>query len=220
MDNGQLTFVGFWVAVVGFCWVSAFCFCWFLGFLVVMKIFGNRKFAILFAVVVAVLATLVGVYGTSARYTREIEAMFYDGVFMEDAGFVQPGINLHLENITQTALDCSSMFAGHAELADVSEALMMARRGMLEAGSISEKYAAYVNIHRAFTDFIDRAHAVELTERDADSVAMYSSTFTGAAGAIQSSEYNTKAGNFMSGASPIAFLLKPFVFVTSPQTFG
>ena len=185
-----------------------------------MGLLKNRKVAIVITVFITVLAMLFGVGKSLNRLAGDVEVMFYDGVYMEDAGFVQPGINLHLENITQTALDCSSMFAGHAELADVSEALMMARRGMLEAGSISEKYAAYVNIHRAFTDFIDRAHAVELTERDADSVAMYSSTFTGAAGAIQSSEYNTKAGNFMSGASPIAFLLKPFVFVTSPQTFG
>jgi len=185
-----------------------------------MGFLKNRKVAIVITVIFIVLATLFGVGRSLNRLARDVEVMFYEGVYMEDAGFVQPGINLHLENITQAALDCSSMFAGHAELADVSEVLMIARRGMLEAGSISEKHAAYEKINRAFTDFFSKAHTIELSERDADSIALYSSIFTGAVGAIQSSEYNVKAGNFMSGASPIAFLLKPFVFVSSPQSFG
>jgi len=185
-----------------------------------MRLLGNRKIAVLITIFVIILATLFGIGRSLNRLARDVEAMFYDGVYLERDRFTQPGINSHLENITQAALDCSSVFASHAELSKESEGLMLARRDMLEAGSISEKYAAYEIIVKAFSEFISKANAVELSDRDFSSVAQYTDTFTGAKGAIESSSYNAKVRSYMDDASFIVFFLKPFLFVNPPQAFG
>jgi len=185
-----------------------------------MRLLKDRKIAILITVFVIVLATLFGVGRSLNRLARDVEAMFYDGIYLERDGFTQPGINSHLENITQAALDCSSMFANHAELSKESEGLMLARREMLEARSISEKYTAYVITQKAFSEFISKVNTVDLSDRDLVSVALYTDTFTGAMGAIESSSYNTRVRSYMDDASFITFFLKPFVFVNPPQAFG
>ena len=185
-----------------------------------MRLFGNRKVAILITIFIIILATLFGVGKSLNRLARDVEDMFYNGIYLERDGFTQPGINSHLENITQAALDCSSVFASHAELSKESEGLMLARRDMLEAESISEKYAAYEVIAKAFSEFISKSDAVELSERDLSSVALYAGTFTGAMGAIESSSYNARVRSYMDDASFIVFFLKPFLFVNPPQAFG
>jgi len=185
-----------------------------------MRLLKDRKIAILITIFVIILATLFGVGRSLNRLARDVEKLFYDGIYLERDGFTQPGINSHLENIKQAALDCSSLFANHTELSKEAEGLILARREMLEAGSISEKHAAYVITQKAFSEFISKASTVELSERDQASVALYTGTFTGAMGAIESSSYNTRVRNYMDDASFIAFFLRPFVFVKPPQAFG
>jgi len=185
-----------------------------------MRLFNNRKIAIPITIIVIVLATLFGVGKSLNRLARNVEDMFYDGIYIDIDEYTQPGINSHLENITQAALDCSSVFASHTDLSKESEELMLARREMLEARSISEKYAAYVIITKAFSEFIYKTNTLELSNRDQLSVAQYAGTFTGAMGAIESSSYNARVKSYMNDASFIVFFLKPFVFVSPPQTFG
>ena len=184
-----------------------------------MRLLGNRKITVLITVFVIILATLFGVGRSLNRLARDVEDMFYDGIYLERDGFTQPGINSHLENITQAALDCSSVFLSHAELSQESGGLMIARRDMLEARSISEKYAAYLIISKAFSEFISKANTVELSDPDLFSVTQYSGTFMGAVGAIENSSYNARVKSYMDDASFIVFFLKPFVFANPPQAF-
>jgi len=185
-----------------------------------MKLLKNRKIAILITVFAIILTTLFGVGRSLNRLAKDVEDLFYDGIYLERDGFTQPGINSHLENITQAALDCSSVFANLAELSKESEGLILARRDMLEAGSISEKYSAYEIIKRAFSEFISKSDTLELSDRDLSSVALYAGTFTGAVGAIESSSYNARVKSYMDDASFIVFFIKPILFVNPPQAFG
>lgn len=185
-----------------------------------MGLLSNRKIALLITVIVVALATLFGVGRSLNNLARNVEEMFYIGVFLEDAGFTQPGISMHLGNVEQAIINLTSVFASHEELSDESEALVLARRNLLGAGSISAKYAAYQDIQRSYTAFVSKVDVVDLSERDMDTFTLYDRTITGAMTAIQGSEYNVKVGNYMDGASFIAYFLRPFLFVTSPQVFG
>jgi len=184
-----------------------------------MTLLKNRKFAIIITVIVVIFATLFGVGRSLNRLVRNVEKMFFEGVILEDAGFTQPPVDRHLEVIAQTSLDVSSIFAGHEDLSNEAEALMMARRNLIGARTIPEKYNAYIEIKLAGIHFITKADSIDLSGRDKESFDSFRSTFEGAVTAIQNSEYNVKAKGFMDGASIITYLLKPFVFVSSPQAF-
>jgi len=181
----------------------------------------NRKVAILITIIVMVPATLFGVGRSLNRLAVEVEAMFYNGLPINRGGIIQPqpGIDMLLGNIERDVLDVSSIFAGHPELSGEAEALAVARRELLDAGSISEKYTAYQEIQNAVAAFNNKAGIIELSERDEESTARFNRMVTGAMIAIEENEYNVRARDFMDGASYIAYMLRPFVFVTSPQTF-
>ena len=185
-----------------------------------MKLLKNRKIAILITIVVIIFATLFGVGRSLNRLSREAEALFYDGIFLENTGQPQRSIEHHLRVLEQASLDISSIFAIHPPLSDESEALMMARRELIDANSIPEKYSAYKNVQKASAAFLRKAENDDLTEDDREPIEQYQTTFSGVVSAIQRSEYNERAIGFMDEASIIAKFLKPFAFVTSPQTFG
>jgi len=185
-----------------------------------LKLLKKRKISIIIAAIVIVFATLLGVNISLNRLARNVEAMFYDGVFLEDAGFRQTSINQHLDNLAQAALDISSVFRNHDELSSRAEELILVRRDLLDARSIRDKYIAYQGIQSAGTALINEAQSVELNRRDMDSLAQFQMVFHGATGAIQNSDYNIRARDFMDESSFIAQFLRPFVFVTPPQTFA
>jgi len=185
-----------------------------------MVLLKNRKIAILITVIVVFLSMLFGVGRSLNRLAANTERMFYEGVYLEDRGFVQPAINAHLENITNLALDCATVFANHPDLAHFSEAVRFARRDLLEANSISDKFGAYLGIREVFIAFFNAADAVELYDGDRSLIDGFAHTFFGAVNAIESSAYNDMAVGFMGGVSGFAQLLRPIVSVTPPQTFG
>jgi hypothetical protein len=185
-----------------------------------MKLLKNRKVAIIITIIVAVVATMFGVNRSLNRLSREVEVMFYEGVFLEDRGFREPGINSHLENIAQAALDCSSVLAAHPELSGESEALLSARRELLDAGSISEKYFVYRDLLVAFGSLISQSAEVDLSERETASVTAHYSKLTGAVTAIDDSRYNQIVWDFMEDVSIFAYLFRSSMFVTYPQAFG
>jgi len=184
-----------------------------------MILLKNRKIAILITIVVVLLATLFGVGRSLNRLVTNTEQMFFDGVFLHDQGFTQPAINTHLESIAHLALDCASVFANHPELSYEAEAIRLVRRDFLGANSISEKYTAYVDFSNAFSSFFAAADSAELSDRDRDAVAQFSSTFSGAVSAIENSAYNEMARNYMDGVSGFAKLLRPIARITPPQMF-
>ena len=185
-----------------------------------MKLLKNRKFAILIAAVAIVFATLLGVRGSLNRLARDVETMFYKGIYLEEDGYTQPGIDSQLLNCAQAALDCATVLEKQPELTGEAGALLSARREFMDAKSIREKQKAYISMQRAFAELTEKAGKVELTQREAEAMTVHTSTFRGAQTAIQNSAYNHKAQTFMDEASIFAHLLRPFLFVRPPQLFS
>jgi len=183
-----------------------------------MAMLKNRKTAIIITIVVVILATLLGVRKSLNQLARDVEAMFYDGVPLEE-GYTQRALSAHLGNCADASLGLATLLNGYNELADDAEALLSARRELLAATSIRGKYAAYASMQASFAALTEKAGGMQLTDRDNDAMGQYSSTFSGAGTAIQESKYNEKALSFMDGASFIAKILKPLAIVRSPQTF-
>jgi len=184
-----------------------------------LKLLKNRKIAILIAVIVMIFTMLFGVHRSLSRLAKDVEDMFYDGVPIEGTNETWPSINQHLGNLTQSILDTSSMFANHEELSGEAEAMTIARRSFMDADSITDKYSAYQDIQKTSIVFIEKAETFMLYERELITLLDFQTVFRGATRAIQNSEYNERARGFMDEASFIAVLLKPLVFVTSPQVF-
>jgi len=184
-----------------------------------MELLKNRKFAVLITVVVVILATLLGVRGSLNRLARGAEVMFYEGVSLKDEGYTQPAINPQLLNCAQAALDYAMVMENHPELSGETKALLSARREFIDAKSIREKRSANAGMQQAFAALSEKAGGIELTQKEIDAMAVHTSTFRGAQIAIQNSSYNQQAQSFMDGASILAHLLRPFLFIKPPQTF-
>lgn len=184
-----------------------------------MTLLRNRKFAILIAFVIIILATLLGVRGSLNKLAADAQDMFYSGVYIKDKGYTQPAIDTHLSNRANSALGFASLLEKHPELANEAEALKEARRELIDAKSIWGKCSANENMQRAFIELSDKSRAVKLSQNEIGDIDRYVSTFMGAQTAIAESLYNVKASSYMDNASFLAQLLKPVLFVKAPQLF-
>jgi len=185
-----------------------------------MKIFKNRKFAVLITIIVVVLATLLGVRGSINRLARDVEVMFYDGVYLKDEGYTQPGIESHLQKRLSSAMGLATLMKSRADLENEADALLSAQSALVNAKSIRDKFTANENLQRAFVKLVEKAEKTELSERELDAISQYSTTFLGAQDAIQNSRYNQQARSYMDGASFPVHLIRPFLFARSPQVFA
>jgi len=183
-----------------------------------MKLLKDRKIAIILTVLIAVLATMLGVYKTSASNTRDIEAMFYDGVYIEDGSYTQPGINTHIGNVADAALGLATLLS-YPEFKTEAEALLSARRDYNASRRISDKNAAYKEMGDLITRLCNAAQNAGLTERDMIAVAQYYSTYTGAAAAIKNSQYNTEVWKYLDKRSALMRTIGLFVPTREPEYF-
>jgi len=183
----------------------------------------NRKFAILLTIVVAAAATLLGVRATAGNKARKIEAMFYNGVYIESENYTQPGIEAHLESCLSAALGAATMLEKYADLEDDAKILVAARRELLSASSVKDKDMANELMRDSFANLMRKAKTADLAQRDSDAAAQHYKAYNGALGAIQNSRYNDKVDEYFMGQSAIAKILssitlakKPAYFITSP----
>ena len=79
-------------------------------------IIRSRKIALAVTVFVIVASTLFGVGRDALRISGEIEACFYGGVFVEDGGYLQPGIASQLDRCADAALGLASLLVDHSDL--------------------------------------------------------------------------------------------------------
>ena len=184
-----------------------------------MKLLGNRQFALFLTVAIAVFATLLGLRGSLSRHARDVEAMFYDGVYLKDEGYTQQSIDSNLAVIAQTALDCATLMGGNPGLKDESTALLLARNEFLAARSITEKHSSYIHMRQAFAQLSEKAGNLSLSDRESEAMAHYTSRFSGAQTAIGNSQYNQIAAAFIDDTSFLARFLRPYLFVAPPQLF-
>ena len=184
-----------------------------------VNLFKTRKFAIILTVAVAVIATLLGVRATANRYTREIEAMFFSGVYLNDDGYTQPSIDSHLGNCVNAALGLATIMENYPELKEESQALILAQRNLTSAKNVRDKSSANRVMRDSFLTLIDKAGSVDLTDRDINAAALHYTTFKGALNAILNSAYNDKVTDYYDGQSAIMRILVPFTFASQPASF-
>ena len=184
-----------------------------------MKALKNRKIAVLISVVVIVLATLFGVNKSLACMSRDIEQMFYDGVYLKSEGYTQPSLDSQLEKISAAALNLATLLQDHPELTSAAEDVLWARRTLLDAESIRYKGRALLWMDGIFTTLVTLAgRMTDLSEREVDAVAEYAQTFEGASTFVYGTlapSYNSKVDGFYNERSTIA----AFVSNKAPEYF-
>ena len=189
-----------------------------------MAVLKNRKIAVLIAVVVAVLATLFGVYRTSARYTRNIEVMFYDGVYLKDEGYTQPGIGSHLNNAANAALGLATVMAdGDSGMAHTAGEVLSARRDLIAASSISDKSAANLRMWHGFLSLVSMMESewpkAVVSGRERDAEMQFFEPFRVASNAMSSSKYNDKVTEYLDGRSVLMRTICILVPERKPEYF-
>lgn len=184
-----------------------------------MKMLRERKTAVLLTVAIAAVATLIGVYASLRRLTRDVEDMFYSGVYIEDQKYTEPSIYERLKDSAQAALNLATLLKNRPELADEAEALLSAQRWIHDAKSISALSEADAKMAAAFTDLLESAKKSELTVREIEAIRIHQASFSGAHLSIADSAYNEKTEQYSRDVSLIAKLISIVLPVKPPQRF-
>ena len=186
-----------------------------------MKLLKKRKFAILITVVVAIAATLFGAYRTAERQTREIEAMFYDGVYLKDQGYTQPGINSHLTNMANAALGLAVTLEKYHELEEYTDEILSCRRALIDSASISDMALACVGVYGSSLYLRNKLDETEtiVTEKDNDAVVYYTATIYGAYISAFNGRYNDKVEEYLESRSAIVSLIGQVLPLKEPELF-
>ena len=176
-----------------------------------MSVLKNRKIAVLVAVVVIVVATFFGVNASVSRLTGDIERLFFDGVYIESEGYMQPSINSQIAKQADAALNLATLLQIYPGWESASEAGLNARRVLLDAEGISEKSRAQHEMEQALVILVEATYrSTELGEREIDAVAQHWKSYQGASGYIEGTlapDYNNKVDEFYNQLSIIAALI-------------
>ena len=184
-----------------------------------MKFFQNRKLAIFITVVVVIFATLFGVGRSLARLSKDIEQMFYDGVYLESEGYTQPGIALQLDNHATATLGLATILIDYPELQDSAEEVLRLRRELLDAESISDKSLAFLKMSTAVRILAQASIEANLSARDMEAISQYTSTIDGAETFIGNSAYNQALSLRWNEQSFITRMISFLIPVKMPQPF-
>jgi len=174
---------------------------------------------VLITIVVAVLATLIGVNKSLARLSRDIERMFYDGVYLESERYTQPSLDSQIAKHADATLGLATILTNYSELHDGAEEVLQLRRNLLSAESIGDKSLAFWTMSRYVYSLVQAAEDVGLSARDADALSEYSSTISGAEAFIKGAAYNQAASKQWNEQSSIARMLSMVLPVREPEMF-
>ena len=184
-----------------------------------MRLLKNRKIAILITVVVVIAAVLFGVNKSLSHLSRDVESMFYDGVYLESGGYTQPGIDSQLIKHADASLGIATILTNYSELHDSAEEVIKLRRELLSAVSISEKSLAFWRMSRDVYALTQAASEASLTERDMAAIAQYSSTINGVETFIRGAAYNEKVAELWSERSVFARIIGTILPARAPEMF-
>ena len=171
-----------------------------------LQILGERRVAVLITVVIAVAATLIGVNRGLKRAMRNIEDAFYNGVYLEDQKYTEPSINSHIQNCAENALNLATLLQGHPELKPNVDALLSARRDLLNAKDLAAKSAADRRMFEMFANLEVASQTVELTDRESEVIDLYLNSFFGARSSMAHSAFHDKTLQYSKEVSFIARL--------------
>ncbi|MCL2125988.1 MAG: hypothetical protein FWH33_08390 [Oscillospiraceae bacterium] len=184
-----------------------------------MGLFKNRKFALLVTIIVVIAATLISVNKSLVRLSREAEAMFYDGVYLESGGYRQPGLAAQLDKHAEASLGLATILINYPMLHDNAQVVIEWRRSMVESESISGKSNAYRMLSGYVYSLLKAASDIDITDRDQAAIDSYSATIVGAEEFIRASEYNRAASERWDERSNITRLIGRVLSAAPPEMF-
>jgi hypothetical protein len=187
-----------------------------------MVFLKNRRTAAAIFVLAAVLSTLIGVHFSVSREAAKVEARFMSGVFIESERYTQPGIGTHLDARINASIGLVTVAANYPALSEETEALRTARRTLLEADGIDQKYQANKVLDDACRALASALAGESPTPEDSAAAADYLSKLDGAQRAIDNSLYNAEVSKFereVLGKFPVS-VLRLLAFPDTPRYFG
>ena len=187
-----------------------------------MKFLKKRSNAVLIAVAVAILATVLGVYGSLTRLSRDIERLFYDGVYLEEEGYTQPSINSQLEIQANAALNLASIMRDYPELDAQTDRLLSTRDDLLNSKFITGKAMHSNNMQSAFYSLLRASKSAELSERELTAAKRYFETFSDSQTFVARNagpNYNVKVSGLRHETGFPASLISYVIPVTGPEAF-
>ena len=184
-----------------------------------IKLLKNRKVAILITVIVVALSVMLGVSRTSNRSTRKIEALFYDGIYLKDEGYTQPGMYSHIRNCADAAIGLATVLGNHQELAHETGKLIVAQQTLVDAYSLSNINSAYLKMVDSFNVLKSATAGVVISERETAAMEQYSNLLTGAQKAMVGSRYNDMVTEYMDGRSALMQVIGLFTPTKTPHYF-
>lgn len=190
-----------------------------------MSILKSRKTAGLVLALVILIATPLGSKRSLNSAARDIENMFYNGVYIEAENYTSGAIADYLQDASKAALGLVTVGANYDSLTEETASLRMAREvlvDLLDFGAISHKYEANQQVIKAWDTLYSALQNTELSDYDKESVEEYASLFEGAQGAIQMNRYNDAVDNFEADVLyrfP-AVIIAGFLGVDAPERFS
>lgn len=162
-----------------------------------MKFFKRRGGAFLAAAVMVIASTLLSVNIKLGGKSQDVIDGFYDGVYYN--GYTQKSLASHLRNISAYA-DGIITIANNYDI-DTEDAKWASddlknslRYSYGYAGHI---YYCYDELISLVAELEDKLGRVELSERDQEGLADYSSSIDGAQSAIETCGYNESVREFL-----------------------
>ena len=189
-----------------------------------MKYLKKRSIAIFLTFVIAFVAMLFGVRKTAIRLTKEIEDLFYTGIYQKQLGFYQQSIDSQLNRIVAVSVSLATLMQNYPELESEAAAVLRARWNLLVAETIAEKHEAYINMRMPILELVEKATQSEvLSERELDAIIQYMQTLSGASYYIESTlapAYTSIVDEYKKNQSVLADILNiSRQGVTTPSYF-
>ena len=190
-----------------------------------MKTLKKRSTAAAVAVIVILFGTLFGVHRSIAAQTRHIEAMFFDGVYIEEDDYWQPSIDSQLQKRLDASLGLVTIGNQFDDLSDLTNDLRQRRLELLDAGNLTfgAKYTLNGLLGVSYNNVYEALISRELTDSEQSAVDSYTTMMTGAQGVVEAAAaaYNDKVTAFRQDLNtfPVA-VLKNLAFAKPPEYFG
>ena len=179
-----------------------------------MSILKKTSTSTVICVVVCIISLLLGVHLSVNRQLNKLEDSFTHGVYSKEAGYTLPSIQEQLDERYNAAIGIISLIPS-----EHASDLRTACDSLLEAGSISEKFAANEALQNAY----DSLPAIDFAdERTLEGFNDYCSAMENSQRLIKNSGYNEAAAEFeedILGSFPLNILKYP-AFAGKPEYFG
>ena len=180
------------------------------------KLFRRRAFAVLLCIVGVVASTLLNTRVGLGGKSDDLTGRFYDTRLGEAC------IGTQLSNLCKATTGLTAI-AGHYNLdsSSANRASEQLERALKDSdGHVRALYPSYAALLKDADELLARLEQANLSKRDAESLALYSSGIASAQSAIEASDYNARVRDFLSENSRFPTGgLAAFAGVRMPELF-